>query len=77
MVISRTCSKQEKRFTQKSSKKETALGDLYIYRGSAIFLKKIGSGMHSDPKFGQRGGGFSCNDARRKGSGTVFGLASF
>jgi hypothetical protein len=24
---------------------------------SAIFLKKIGSGMHSEPKFGLRGGG--------------------
>jgi hypothetical protein len=31
----------------------------------AIFLKKIGSGMHSDPKFGweERGGGVSYTDA--------------
>jgi hypothetical protein len=28
----------------------------------AIFLKKIGSGTHSDPKFGWRG--VSCIDAR-------------
>jgi hypothetical protein len=28
----------------------------YIIKTSAIFLKKIGSGMHSDPKFGQRRG---------------------
>jgi hypothetical protein len=33
---------------------------------SAIFLKKIGSGMHSDPKFGWRGGGVSYIDAREK-----------
>jgi hypothetical protein len=33
---------------------------------SAIFLKKIGSGMHSDSKFGWRGGGVSYIDAREK-----------
>jgi hypothetical protein len=33
---------------------------------SAIFLKKIGSGMHSDPKFDQRGGGDSYINAKEK-----------
>jgi hypothetical protein len=33
---------------------------------SAIFLKKTGSGMHSDSKFGQRGGVFSYIDARKE-----------
>jgi hypothetical protein len=33
---------------------------------SAIFLKKIGSGMHSDKKFGQRGRGVRYIDARKK-----------
>jgi hypothetical protein len=43
---------------------------------SAIFLKKIGSGTHSDRKFGWRGGGISYIDARKKGSGMPFWLAS-
>jgi hypothetical protein len=34
---------------------------------SAIFLKKMGSGTHSDPKFGRRGGGVSYIDYRKKG----------
>jgi hypothetical protein len=34
---------------------------------NAIFLKKIGSETHSDPKFGPRGVGVSCMDARKKG----------
>jgi hypothetical protein len=33
---------------------------------NAIFLKKIGSGTHSDPKFGRRGGGVSYIDDRKK-----------
>jgi hypothetical protein len=33
---------------------------------SAIFLKKIGSGTYSDPKFGQREGGASYIDAGKK-----------
>jgi hypothetical protein len=33
---------------------------------SAIFLEKVGSGMHSDPKFSQRGGGVSSINARKK-----------
>jgi hypothetical protein len=33
---------------------------------SATFLNKIGSRSHSDPKFGQRGGGVSCISARKK-----------
>jgi hypothetical protein len=33
---------------------------------SAIFLKKIGSGMHSDPKFSPRGGDVHYVDARKK-----------
>jgi hypothetical protein len=33
---------------------------------SAISLKKIGYGTHSDPKFGQRWGSFSYVDARKK-----------
>jgi hypothetical protein len=34
---------------------------------SAVFLNKIGSGMHSDPKFGQRGG---CASYQRGGCAT-------
>jgi hypothetical protein len=30
------------------------------------FLKKIGSGRRSDSKFGQRGGGVTCINARKK-----------
>jgi hypothetical protein len=37
---------------------------MYICR--AIFLKKIGSRTHSDPKFSQRRGGVSYIDARKK-----------
>jgi hypothetical protein len=33
---------------------------------SATFLKKNGSGIHSDLKFGQRGGGVSYTDARER-----------
>jgi hypothetical protein len=33
---------------------------------SAVFLKKIGSGKHSDPKFGWRAGGVCCIDAKKK-----------
>jgi hypothetical protein len=44
---------------------------------SAIFQKKIGSGTHSDSKFDRRGGGVSYLDARKKGFGTPFRLASF
>jgi hypothetical protein len=44
---------------------------------SAIFLKKIGSGTHSDSKFSQRGGGVNYVSARKKGSGTSLQLASF
>jgi hypothetical protein len=44
---------------------------------SAIFLKKIGSVTHSDPKFGWRGEGVSYIDAREKGSGKPFWLATF
>jgi hypothetical protein len=45
---------------------------------SAIFLKKIGSGTHSDQKFGQTGGSVSYIDARnKKVSGTPFRLAPF
>jgi hypothetical protein len=32
----------------------------------AIFLKKISSGKHTDPKFGWRGGGVSYIDARKR-----------
>jgi hypothetical protein len=32
---------------------------------SDIFLKKIGSGMHTEPIFGWRGGGVSYIDARK------------
>jgi hypothetical protein len=39
-----------------------------------VLFFKISSGMHSDPKFGQRGGGVSYNDARNKGSGMPSGL---
>jgi hypothetical protein len=35
--------------------RELPVNELVII--SAIFLKKIGYGMHSDPKFGRRGGG--------------------
>jgi hypothetical protein len=44
---------------------------------SAIFLKKIGSRTHSDPRFGQRGEGLSFSDARIKGSGMPFHLVSW
>jgi hypothetical protein len=33
---------------------------------SAVLLKKIRSGTHSDPEFGRRGGGVSYIDARKK-----------
>jgi hypothetical protein len=49
---------------------------LFISVGSAIFLKKIGSGTHSDPKFGRSGGGVSYIDDR-KGFGTLSRFASF
>jgi hypothetical protein len=42
---------------------------------SAIFLNKIGSGTHSDPKFSQRGGGVV--SMPEKGSGMPFQLVSF
>jgi hypothetical protein len=44
---------------------------------SAIFLKKTGSGMHSDQKFGLRVGSFSYIDARKKGSEMLFWLVVF
>jgi hypothetical protein len=44
---------------------------------SSIFLKKMGSGMHTDPKFYQKGEGVSYIDARKKGSGTPFRLVPF
>jgi hypothetical protein len=39
---------------------------MYVCTCSAIFLKKIGSGMHSDPKLSQIVGGVSYIDARTK-----------
>jgi hypothetical protein len=44
-----------------------------------MFMKKIGSGTHSDPKFGWSWGGVSYEyiNARKKGSGMLFWLASF
>jgi hypothetical protein len=50
---------------------------LFISVGSAIFLNKIGSGTHSDPKFGRRGGGVSYIDDRKEGFGTLSRFASF
>jgi hypothetical protein len=42
---------------------------------SAIFLNKIGSGMHSNPKFGFIGGGIILMP-EKKGSGVPFQLLS-
>jgi hypothetical protein len=39
-----------------------------------MFLKKIGSRTHSDPKFDQRGGGVSYIDAREKVPGRHSGF---
>jgi hypothetical protein len=50
---------------------------LHLVVDSATFLKKIGSGTHSDPKFSWIGGGVSYIDGRKKGSGMPFQLASF
>jgi hypothetical protein len=52
--------------------KENAFGpykmktNVTLLVGSAIFLKTIASGTHSDPKFGRRGGDVTCIDARGK-----------
>jgi hypothetical protein len=49
-----------------------------MFFNSAIFLKKIGSETHSDPKFGRRGGGVNYIDARKKKrSWNVVRLTSF
>jgi hypothetical protein len=37
-----------------------------LSKTSAIVLRKIGSGKHSDPNFGWRVGGFSYIDARKR-----------
>jgi hypothetical protein len=39
---------------------------IHIITGRAIFLKKKGFGIHSDTKFGRRGGGVSYMNAREK-----------
>jgi hypothetical protein len=43
--------------------------DTYL---QCCFLKKVGCGTHSNPKFGGKGGVASYIDARKKGSGTPF-----
>jgi hypothetical protein len=52
-------------------------GQNIITYSQCHFLKKISSGMHSDPKFSQRWGGVSNIDVRIKGSGMLSWLASF
>jgi hypothetical protein len=39
---------------------------VFISKTSAMLLKEICSGMHSDPKFGRRRGGVTYGDARKK-----------
>jgi hypothetical protein len=50
----------------------------FIGMHRAIFLKKIGSGTHSDPEFGWRRGDVTyMSMPGKKGSGMPFWLASF
>jgi hypothetical protein len=39
---------------------------MHLLLSSTIFLKKIGPGMHSDPKFGRTGKGVNYINAREK-----------